>query len=108
MGELAPGMMPETYIIKDGAWQGAAPPPDHEVSNYPWFVKEADRNWGTSVHVCHKPSECMQLVKPDATYVVQQHIKDPLLIPDGRKCHIKFYVLLVGKEYGVRWNLYTF
>merc|ERR1719498_1178058 len=29
-------------------------------------------------------------------------------MPDGRKCHIKFYVLLVGKEDGVTWNLYTF
>jgi hypothetical protein len=106
--ELAPGMMPETYIIKEGAWQGPPPPPDHEVSNYPWFVKEADRNWGTSVHVCHKPSECLSLVKPDATYVVQQHIKDPLLMKDGRKCHIKFYVLLIGMEDAIRWNLYTY
>merc|ERR1719401_1477991 len=28
--ELAPGMMPETFIIKDGSWQGAAPPPDDQ------------------------------------------------------------------------------
>merc|ERR1719414_1742763 len=27
---------------------------------------------------------------------------------DGRKCHIKFYVLLVCHEDAVRWNLYTF
>lgn len=106
--ELAPGLMPETYIIRNGQWVGQAPPPDAEVSNLPWFVKEADRNWGTSVHVCHKPSECMTLAKSDATYVVQQHIKDPLLMDDGRKCHIKFYVLLIGLEDGVRWNLYTY
>jgi len=107
--EIASDNMPETFIIEKGQWiEGRAPPSDNEVSNLPWFVKEADRNWGTSVHVCAKPSECMKLVKPDATYVVQQHIKDPLLMPDGRKCHIKFYVLLVGKEDGVRWHLYTF
>merc|ERR1719265_1038201 len=50
----------------------------------------------------------MSLAKSDSVYVVQQHIADPLLMPDGRKCHIKFYVLLVGLEDGVRWHLYTF
>ena len=46
--------------------------------------------------------------------------QDPLLTDDGRKCHIKamqkheaivlpqFYVLLVGFEDGVRWELYTY
>lgn len=106
--ELAPGLMPETYIIEKGEWKGAAPPSDAEVPVLPWFVKEADRNWGTSVHVCHKPSECLGLAKTDSTYVVQQHIKAPLLMKDGRKCHIKFYVLLIGLDDGVRWNLYTF
>jgi len=106
--ELAPGIMPETYFIEHGKWMGKPPPPDEEVDNLPWFVKESDRNWGTSVHVCRKPSECMSLAKPDANYVVQQHIKDPLLMADGRKCHIKFYILLIGMEDGVRWHLYTF
>lgn len=107
--ELAGKLIPETFIIEKGVWRdGKAPPADSEVSNLPWFVKEADRNWGTSVHVCSKPSECMSLVKPDSTYVVQQHIKDPLLMSDGRKCHIKFYVLMLGLEDGVRWHLYTF
>jgi len=106
--ELAGSLIPETFIIEKGAWKGRPPPSDSEVSNLCWFVKEADRNWGTSVHVCSKPSECMSLAKPDSVYVVQQHIKDPLLMPDGRKVHIKFYVLLLGLEDGVRWNLYTF
>merc|ERR1712070_843494 len=106
--ELGGGLIPETYIIEKGQWKNKTPPPDSELSNLPWFVKEADRNWGTSVHVCSKPSECMGLVKPDSVYVVQQHIKDPLCMPDGRKCHIKFYVLLIGMEDGVRWHLYTF
>jgi len=105
--DLAPGLMPETYIIEGGRWKGTPPPPDEEVDNLPWFVKEADRNWGTSVHVCRKPSECLGLAKPDSKYVVQQHIKDPLLMPDGRKCHIKFYNLIIGLPDGVRWHLYT-
>jgi len=102
-------IIPDTFIIEKGAWRGGkVPPADSEVSNLPWFVKEADRNWGTSVHCCAKPSECMALAKPDSVYVVQQHIKDPLLMPDGRKVHIKFYVLLVGLEDGIRWHLYTY
>jgi len=107
--ELAGNLIPETFIIDKGVWKdGKEPPADDAVTNLPWFVKEADRNWGTSVHVCSKPSECMALAKPDSVYVVQQHIADPLLMPDGRKCHIKFYVLLVGLEDGIRWHLYTF
>ena len=87
-------------------------------------------------------------VRQEGVYVVQPHIKDPnpavfemlvgkaqqdpLLMDDGRKCHIKvrasgpqglfpmppcctllrtsgqFYVLLLGFEDGVRWHLYTF
>ena len=61
--ELAPGKMPDTYIIENGQWRGSPPPPDEEVSDLPWFVKEADRNWGTSVHVCGKPSACLSLAK---------------------------------------------
>lgn len=106
--ELGPGLIPETYIIEKGQWRGSAPPADDQVSVLPWFVKEADRNWGTSVHVCSKPSDCLGLAKPDATYVVQQHIKDPLLMEDGRKCHIKFYVLLLCLADGSRWELYTY
>ena len=105
--DLAPGKMPDTYIIENGEWRGTAPS-DDQVIDLPWFVKEADRNWGTSIHVCAKPSACLSVVKPTGIYVVQPHIKDPLLTDDGKKCHIKFYVLLVGFEDGVRWNLYTF
>jgi len=106
--EIARDQIPETFIIEKGVWKGPAPPPDDQVPALPWFVKEADRNWGTSVHVCSKPSECLGLAKPDATYVVQQHIQDPHLTDDGRKCHIKFYILLLCLEDGVRWNLYTY
>jgi len=105
--ELAPGLIPETFIIENGKWKGREPPQDHEVDKLPWFVKEADRNWGTSVHCCLRPSECLGLAKSDSVYVVQQHIKDPLLY-DGRKCHIKFYVLLMSYPDGIKWHLYTF
>merc|ERR1711920_49036 len=32
----------------------------------------------------------------------------PLCMDDGRKCHIKFYVLLIGLEDAKTWRLYTF
>lgn len=107
MWELVPDLMPDTYIIDDLKWRDGKTPPEDD-SGYPWFVKEADRNWGTSVQVCAKASQCMDLAKPGALYVVQQHIKDPLCMEDGRKCHIKFYVLLMGLEDAMTWRLYTF
>lgn len=108
--ELVPDLMPETYIIEGQKWKnGKCPPSDDEVDVLPWFVKEADRNWGTSIHLCSKPSECIKVVGDSmSTFVVQQHVKDPLLMSDGRKSHIKFYNLLVGHEDGVRWSLYTY
>lgn len=41
-------------------------------------------------------------------FVVQQHVKDPLLTDDGRKAHLKFYILMVCAEDGVSWTLYTY
>jgi len=109
MWELVPDLMPDTYVIDDQKWRnGKAPPSDEDSPSLPWFVKEADRNWGTSVQVCRRASQCMDLAKPGATYVVQQHIRDPLCMEDGRKCHIKFYVLLIGMEDAKTWRLYTF
>jgi hypothetical protein len=108
MWEIVPDLMPETYVIQDLKWLNDRAPPMDDTDDYPWFVKEADRNWGTSVHCCQKASECMSLAQPGATYVVQQHIRDPLLMDDGRKCHIKFYVLLMGLEDGRTWRVYTF
>lgn len=107
--EFVPDLMPLTFVIQDQRWVGE-PPQDEPPGSapMPWFVKETDRNWGTSVVCCAKPSECLGLAKPDATYVVQKHIPDPLLYYDGEKCHIKFYTLLVGLEDGVTWRLYTY
>lgn len=106
--ELAGCHMPETYIIEKSQWQGKAPPPDGEVPQAPWFVKGTDRNWGSAVECCSKPSECLGLTVPDRSYVVQQHIPNPVLTDDGRKCHIKFYTLLMCLEDGVTWSLHTY
>eukprot|EP00927_Polykrikos_kofoidii_P052064 TRINITY_DN4582_c0_g1_i1.p1 TRINITY_DN4582_c0_g1~~TRINITY_DN4582_c0_g1_i1.p1 ORF type:complete len:639 (+),score=132.95 TRINITY_DN4582_c0_g1_i1:124-2040(+) len=107
MWQLVPDLMPDTYVIDDLKWRDGKEPLDKEGDDLPWFVKEADRNWGTSVQVCSRASHCMDLAKPGATFVVQPHIKNPLLMEDGRKCHIKFYVLLMGMEDGSTWWLYT-
>jgi len=107
--EVVPDCMPETYVIDDMKWRyGRSPPADDKVAPLPWFVKEADRNWGTSVHCCARPSECLSFAKDEAVYAVQQHIADPLCMDDGRKCHIKFYILLRCLEDGVTWELHTY
>merc|ERR1739848_349863 len=101
--------MPPTYIIVDQRWIGDPPPPEATgTPPMPWFVKETDRNWGTSVTCCQYPEECMGLTKEQGAYVVQRHIPDPLLYDNGEKCHIKFYNLLVGLADGVTWRLYTY
>merc|ERR1712167_242261 len=99
--------MPPTFVIADCKWVGEVPVDKPSDPLLPWFVKETDRNWGTSVQCCQHASECMALTEPGATYVVQQHIANPLLY-DGRKCHIKFYNLLIGHEDGQTWDLYCF
>jgi len=106
--EVVPHCMPYTYVIDDLKWRGAPPPSDDNFSLLPWFVKEADRNWGTGLHVCQRPSECMSLAKPGGLYAVQQHIADPLCTEDGRKCHIKFYIFIRCLADGVTWELYTY
>lgn len=108
MWQTVPELMPDTYIIEDCKWQGREPPIDNDDGQkLPWFVKEADRNWGTSIMLCHKASECLSLAKPGSVYVVQRHIKDPLLMDDGCKCHIKFYVLLICMADAQTWEVYT-
>jgi len=107
--EFVPDLMPYTYVIQNRKWLGDVPesvPAD--APPWPWFLKETDRNWGTSVHCLSSPDECLENAKDDATYVVQKHIPDPLLYTNGEKCHIKFYNLLVGLDDGVTWRLYTY
>lgn len=107
--EFVPDLMPLTYVIEDQHWIGEPPPPEPVDSPpMPWFVKETDRNWGTSIVCCARPEDCLAVAKPDSTYVVQKHIPNPLLYTNGEKCHIKFYILLLGMDDGVSWRLYTY
>jgi len=107
--EFVPDLMPLTFVIQDQRWIGVPPSSeDPDAPPMPWFVKETDRNWGTSVVCCALPEDCLGLARPNATYVVQKHIPDPLLYHNGEKCHIKFYNLLVGLADGVTWRLYTY
>jgi len=107
--EFVPDLMPPTYIIVNQSWVGEPPPLEPPGAEpMPWFVKETDRNWGTSVVCCSGPSECIGLTRANAVYVVQKHIPRPLLYTNGEKCHIKFYNLLVGHADGVSWSLYTY
>merc|ERR1719183_1044868 len=62
--EFVPELMPYTYIITNKQWVGDPPPPEAAGTEpMPWFVKETDRNWGTSVQCCQQPEECMALTK---------------------------------------------
>lgn len=127
---LVPELMPETFVIDNKKWIGEIPKDEDYKELSPWFVKETDRNWGTSVRCCQYASECMDLAQEGAVYVVQRHIPKPLLYdgelreqegPDGvvsrrgpkemvkgRKCHIKFYNLLIGEGDGRTWRVYTY
>jgi len=107
--EFVPDIMPLTFVIQDQQWVGEPPPAEApDAPPMPWFVKETDRNWGTSVSCCARPEDCMGLAKAGATYVVQKHIPNPLLYYNGEKCHIKFYNLLIGEADGVTWKLYSY
>ncbi|CAK9054631.1 Hypothetical protein SCF082_LOCUS29632 [Durusdinium trenchii] len=106
--EFVPDLMPYTYVIQNRQWLGEVPKNEADASPWPWFLKETDRNWGTSVVCCASAKECLQKAKGDAVYVVQKHIPDPLLYTNGEKCHIKFYNLLIGLDDGVTWRLYTY
>merc|ERR1712048_1116307 len=79
--EFVPELMPYTYIIVDQEWHGESPPPQADNDPYPWFLKETDRNFATSVVALSGPEDCIKLAKAGAVYVVQKHIERPLLMP---------------------------
>jgi nicotinamidase-related amidase len=109
--EISGRYMPKTYVSTNGKWIGGKPLSDDEdgAIDAPWFIKEADKNLGGSaIAIVGKPSEIMAHIKKDQSYVVQQHIRDPLLTDDGRKAHLKFYVLLMCNDDGETWTLYTY
>lgn len=110
--ELAGKYMPQTFCIEDGKWIGGIEPPtdeDEGALDAPWFIKEADKNLGgASIDIVHKPSDIRGYIKSNQRYVIQQHIRDPLLTDDGHKTHLKFYILLICNEDGTSWTLYTY
>jgi nicotinamidase-related amidase len=110
--EIAGHFMPKTYCMENGKWlNGNAPPTDEKegATSAPWFIKEADKNLGgASITIVQKPSKILSNVNRDQRYVIQQHIRDPLLTDDGRKTHLKFYVFLICDEDGITWTLYTY
>lgn len=96
----------ETFLIQGGKWLNGQSPPVGEESGGPWFVKDVNKNGGRAIQICADSADCMQLASdPDQMYVVQKHIANPHLTPDGRKCHLKFYSMLVGEENV--WDLYV-
>jgi hypothetical protein len=108
---IAGKFMPKTYCIQNGKFIGEPPPLDTAdgATDVPWFVKEADKNLGgAAISIVSKPSEILNVIDEDQRYVVQQHIRRPLLTDDGRKAHLKFYVLLIGESDGFTWRLYTY
>jgi hypothetical protein len=109
--EFAGEYMPTTYCIDNGKWTGGREPPLDDAPgaiDAPWFCKEVDKNLGHLISIVSKPSEIMQHIRKDERYVIQQHIRKPLLTDDGRKTHLKFYVLLICEDDGVTWTLYTY
>ena len=109
---FATDFMPITYCYENGVWtNGKEPPSDSDAgsTNAPWFIKEADKNLGgNAISIISKPSFIPEVLKADRRYVVQQHVKDPLLMDDGRKVHVKFYVLLLCEADGTSWKLFTY
>ena len=111
--DIAGGYMPKTFCIENGHWvvrDDEVPPSDDDPGalEAPWFIKESDKNLGGSaISIVSKPSDILSVVKKNRKYVAQQHILDPLLC-NGRKVHIKFYVLLMCEEDGTTWRLYTY
>lgn len=108
---IAEKFMPKTYCVQNGKFIGELPPSDTEdgATDAPWFVKEADKNLGgDAISIVSKPSEILDIIDENQRYVIQQHIRRPLLTDDGHKAHLKFYVLLIGESDGLSWGLYTY
>jgi len=108
--DIAGEFMPQTYHLVEGQWIGKEPrDEDLGALDAPWFVKEADKNLGgAAIVIVSKPSEILGNIDTTKRYVVQQHVKDPLLTDDGKKAHLKFYVLLVCEADGKTWTFYTY
>ena len=124
---IAGEYMPKTYVWEPssvqkgykGGWKDDISPLLDTITNNstttvdeaiePWFIKEADKNLGGPyIGICQHASEIPSFILHDRRYVVQQHVLKPLLTDDGKKTHVKFYILLVCEEDGLTWTLYTY
>eukprot|EP00980_Cylindrotheca_fusiformis_P008690 scaffold1863_cov85-Cylindrotheca_fusiformis.AAC.6 len=109
--EIAGNFMPKTYCMEDGEWlNGDGPTEEPDGSSLaPWFIKEADKNLGgASIAIVQNIYQIMSYIRKDRRYVIQQHIRDPLLTDNGHKTHVKFYLLLTCESDGITWTLYTY
>ena len=106
--DLAGDLLPETFLIRKGQYfvGDSRPPPPDDCVGGPWFIKDVEKNGGRGILICRHASECLGLVDPRRTYVVQKHIDHPQLTSDGRKCHLKFYCLLICEN--KTWSLYCY
>eukprot|EP01052_Picozoa_sp_SAG31_P007912 SAG31_NODE_387_length_16403_cov_5.062071_13_plen_357_part_00 len=90
---------PPTYIFSA---QYSAPEFETERSwmdEGVWFLKENLQNYGQGTWVVKTPKQASKLVQKGKDYVLQPHIAKPLLY-DGRKFHIRLYLLIVKDEVG--------
>jgi len=104
---LVPSLVGDTFYIKDRQWVDGHCPLDKEGDALPWFVKEAEGNEGLFVDCCQQASECMGLARAGVNYVVQQHIRDPMLL-GGKKFHLRCHMLNICMEDGETWHVYTY
>lgn len=128
--KLASEWMPKTYVVQGGRWnfgnddgdqpslppfgsnegdQDDQPPNLVEVIDGPWFVKECNKNGGRAIQIRPTLEDCVDLIDPSSTFVVQAHIPCPLLTKQGRKCHVKQYCLLQCDGADTpSWRLHTY
>lgn len=84
---------PPTYVLKSGGeLPEIQPTPGPQV----WFLKQNLTNFGLGVVPVCSPAEALPLLAAGAAYVLQPHIPSPLLF-DGRKFHVRLYLMVAQK-----------
>lgn len=105
--DLAPDLMPTTYVVQNRSWKGVDHPPAPSqigLEDGPYFVKECMKNGGKAVKVADTVDAALSLVDTDSMFVIQGHVRDPWLTINNQKCHVKSYFLLVEDHEGL-WQL---
>jgi hypothetical protein len=95
--------MPKTFLVENKAWKSTGTEEYPTGADGPYFVKECNKNGGKAVLVARTLDDALALVENTSTFVVQQHVPNPLLTTSGCKCHIKAYFLLT--EDAGQWQL---